>query len=113
MNLTAPAGLLVLVAGGFRTSLGLILNTFHAPLVHLEAFLPVSRYAILLVNLAAGAPTWITPELLHVNNVLLGNIWIVKALRQLLSVRIVDLVHTPIQREVLLVRNVQVANIVT
>ena len=112
MNLTALAGPLVSVARGFRTSLVRILLIFHAPLVHLEDSLLVSRYAILLVNLAAGAPTRITLGLQYVNNVLLGNTWIVKALRQLLSVRIVDLVHTPKQREVLLVRNVKVANIV-
>ena len=111
--MTAPAGLLVSVAKGFRMSLVPILRISHAPHVHLGASLLVSRYSILLVNLAAGAPTWITPELLHVNNVLLGNTWIEKAPRQLLSVRIADLVHTPKQRDVLLVRNVQVANIVT
>ena len=111
--MTAAVGLLVSVAKDFRMSSVPILHISHALLVHLEDSLRVSRYAILLVNLAVGAPTWITPELLHVNNVLSGNTWIVKALRQLPSVIIVGLVHTPKQRDVLLVRNVQVANIVT
>ena len=95
---------------GFRT-MGMARGLARAP-TRMRTATGTSE-SILMTRCTAGAPTRITLGLQYVNNVLLGNTWIVKAPRQLLSVRIADLVHTPIQREVLLVRNVQVANIVT